>query len=58
MKLTDRELATVLAALRLFQNHPANRMIHFTDVKPLTNDDIDDLCERLNTTENLATKGK
>jgi ribosomal protein S27AE len=49
--LTDRELATVLAALRISQNHPAGWMSdHFSEVKPLTNDDIDALCEELNTT--------
>jgi hypothetical protein len=51
--LTSRELATVLAALRLFQKERGgfNRpewFPHFEDVKPLTDLLIDDLCERLN----------
>lgn len=56
MRLNDRKLATVLAALRMFQAHPAGWMEHFTDVKPLTNDDIDALCEEINTTDNLTLK--
>jgi hypothetical protein len=51
--MTPRELATVLAALRLFQKERGgfNRpewSDHFADVKPLTNRQIDALCERLN----------
>ena len=54
MKLTYAELATVLASLRLFQNvrrHDGDlieEMDHFVDVRPLTNNQIDSLCERLN----------
>jgi hypothetical protein len=52
-KLTDRELATVLAALRLFQRQRGgfNRPEwgeHFVEVRPLTDRQIDALCERLN----------
>jgi hypothetical protein len=49
-----QETATVLAALRLFQlqrggfDHP-EWSPHFVDVGPLSNDEIDVLCERLNT---------
>jgi hypothetical protein len=54
--LTDRELATVLAALRYWQQNLANHESesplvaeHFDDVNtPLTVAEIDDLCERLN----------
>jgi hypothetical protein len=55
MQLTDRELATVLAALRYWQqelaanNDAAPISDHFQDgPTPLTVDEIDDLCERLN----------
>lgn len=53
MRLTDRELATVLAALRYWQiDLDANNGVpiceHFEDVTPLTVDEIDELCERLN----------
>lgn len=50
--LTARELATVLAALRYWQRDPAVAQhweyLHFEDVAPLTTDEIDELCERLN----------
>jgi hypothetical protein len=58
MKLTDRELATVLAALRHFQNTVRDDPTdvypdHFAAVDPLDfdgdgPDTIDGLCERLN----------
>lgn len=49
MKLcyNHRELATILAALRLFQEQRPNTE-HFEEVEPLNNDEIDTLCERLN----------
>lgn len=56
--LDDREFACVLAALRCFQQHmemnggiPGPDFIgHFDDVlTPLTTDEIDDLCESINT---------
>lgn len=56
-KLTYKELSTVLAALRLFQNNvEAGETLpkdfnHFDEVAPLTTEEIDDLCERLNTEE-------
>jgi hypothetical protein len=54
--LSPRELATVLAALRYWQSDFAStdKIIaggeHFSDQDPLTADEIDDLCERLNFT--------
>ena len=54
ISFTERELATVLAALRAWQfdlpddNTPI-AMDHFGDgIAPLTNDEIDTLCERIN----------
>lgn len=46
-----REVATVLAALRLFQRGAAlsgAEMEHFAEAEPLTNEEIDALCERIN----------
>lgn len=60
MKLNDRELATVLAALRNLQEDIGQYTDkdgwtvedafadHFTEHEPLSLDEIDDLCERLN----------
>lgn len=42
--LNYRELTTVLAALRAFQEEPRPDMEHFLDVKPLTAGQIDSLC--------------
>ena len=68
--LTERELGTVLAAIRFWQNHGPPRPNSMFDrldsdeqdaldeirtgsrrFDPLTADEIDDLCERLNTGE-------
>lgn len=52
--LTDRELVTVLAALRNFQIDALNEDMgeefreYFEDYSPLDNDEIDTLCEELN----------
>lgn len=54
--LTPRELATVLAALRCFQQEVSPLPLatikdsweHFDECDPLTTDEIDALCERLN----------
>jgi hypothetical protein len=54
--LTDRELATLLAALRTWQRTVAEEHAqelvsssHFEDgISPLTAEEIDELCERLN----------
>lgn len=57
MKLTEKELTTVLAALRYWQQSVEEGeeppiMEHFADgTEPLTDDKIDDLCERLNCDE-------
>lgn len=55
MQLSDRELATVLASLRYWQDEMArydqSTLEHFQDVTPLTVAEIDELCERLNTGE-------
>lgn len=62
MRLNDRELATVLVALRHWQEYMlslgsgAARQVrqqydHFTDAPPLTVAQIDRLCERINTKE-------
>ena len=53
--LNERELATVLAALRHWQQHiqrtgtAVRDSSHFEDVEPLTPEEIDRLCQRLNT---------
>ncbi len=58
-KFDYREVCTVLAALRVFQAHqltdyvpndPGTRikdMEHFEDCEPLTDEEIDALCERI-----------
>jgi hypothetical protein len=58
--MTSKELATVLAALRFWQqelqdiaDHPDEdnwiaESLHFQEHEPLTSEEIDDLCERLN----------
>ena len=55
VRFTDRELATLLAALRYWQQGlddnegEAPLRDHFEDeVTPLAHEEIDDLCERLN----------
>lgn len=51
MRLTDRETATVLFALRKFQRDPGildDDCGFFLDVEPLTADEIDELAERIN----------
>lgn len=54
MELSDRELATALAALRQWQMDweadPVEMVesVHFQVVTPLTSKEIDDLCKRLN----------
>lgn len=50
----ERELPTVLAALRLFQQDRAAAIIrfkqegYFYDHQPLTTEEVDSLCERIN----------
>ncbi len=53
MKFTDKEAATVLAALRYWQqdleaNEEPPISHHFEHEEPLTSEEIDDLCERIN----------
>ena len=49
-KITDSELATILAALRYFQASKVTATgSHFDDTPPLTPEEIDELCETLNT---------
>jgi hypothetical protein len=53
-QFNERELATVLAALRCFQDCASDAIDvtaypHFDGVDPLTTKEIDELCERLNT---------
>jgi hypothetical protein len=57
IRVTDRELATLLAALRTWQRTVAEEKqaqelvspSHFEDgISPLTAEEIDELCERLN----------
>jgi len=54
-RLTERELATVLAALRHWQRAVPEKdaqsysPLHFKAVQPLSHREIDSLCERLNT---------
>jgi hypothetical protein len=56
LRLSDRELATVLVALRYWQQDLAANddegpiSEHFDAVTPLSVEEIDDLCERLNDT--------
>jgi hypothetical protein len=48
--VTERELATVLHALRVVQDGPVQESAacdHFEDVPELTNPEIDQLCERI-----------
>ena len=54
MKLTDRELGTVLAALRLWQGRASLRDSALGEIascggeyEALNTDEIDDLCQRL-----------
>ena len=61
--LTAREIAAILAALRLYQREAEThgglrfaRGIASDDgsLEPLTADEIDDLCERINTGDGVA----
>lgn len=52
-KLSRREMAHVLAALRYCQHYDLSSMPHFVDenFKPLNEAEVDTLCERLNSSE-------
>ena len=59
MNLSDREMATVLAALRYWQDEMgchgrAAYPEHFEETEPLTAPEIDALCERLNAERGTA----
>jgi hypothetical protein len=51
-KLTDREVATILHALRIFQHDgpgaEAGSCDHFEECQPLTNSEVDALCKSIN----------
>ncbi|MCI0457788.1 MAG: hypothetical protein L0Z62_12540 [Gemmataceae bacterium] len=60
MQLSDRELATVLAALRFWQDEMGPHAHaggcypeHFEGTQPLDSREIDELCERLNVTREV-----
>ena len=63
VELTDREVAQVLAALRNWQTDSLNEDLveafagHFEDHAPLSNEEIDDLCERINFGDSQVVKG-
>lgn len=63
IELNDREVAQLLAALRNWQTDSLNEDLvdafsgHFEDHEPLTDEEIDDLCERLNFAGGQVTKG-
>jgi hypothetical protein len=54
IELTDREVATLLAALRNWQTDSLNEDLaeafsgHFEEHEPLSDEEIDALCQRLN----------
>ena len=63
VELSDREIALVLAALRNWQMDSLNEDLvdafagHFEDHEPLSDDEIDRLCERLNASDHqIITK--
>lgn len=62
MKLDERELATVLAALRHWQREITTKQRvesypeHFAEVTPLADEEIDGLCEALNTAPTKEVK--
>jgi hypothetical protein len=59
-KMTDSELATILSALRYFQANLDDGKEacedHFKDAPALTYDEIDALCESLNTDNTILGK--
>ena len=63
VELDERELAQVLAALRNWQTDSLNEDLpeafagHFKDHEPLTDDEIDALCERLNFADGQVVQG-
>ncbi len=63
VELSDREVAQLLAALRNWQTDALNEDLaeafagHFEDHESLTDEEIDDLCERLNFGDSQVVKG-
>ena len=63
IELSDRDIAQLLAALRNWQTDSLNEDLedafqgHFEDHPPLTDDEIDELCERLNFGGEQVVKG-
>ena len=63
IELNDREIAQLLAALRNWQTDSINEDLaeafasHFEDHASLSDEEIDDLCERLNFGDAQVVKG-
>lgn len=63
VELSPRDVAQLLAALRNWQTDSLNEDLadafagHFEDHEPLTDDEIDDLCQRLNLSGEQVVKG-
>jgi hypothetical protein len=63
IELSDREVAQVLAALRNWQTDSLNEDLvdafsgHFEDHEPLSDEEIEALCERLNFGDAQVVKG-
>jgi hypothetical protein len=63
VELSGREVAQLLAALRNWQTDSLNEDLadafdgHFEEHEPLSDDEIDALCERLNFTGEQVVKG-
>ena len=63
VELSDRDIAQLLAALRNWQTDSLNEDLadafagHFEDHEPLSDDEIDALCERLNFGGEQVVKG-
>jgi hypothetical protein len=63
VELSPRDVAQLLAALRNWQTDSLNEDLaesfagHFEDHEPLTDDEIDGLCERLNFSGEQVVKG-
>ena len=63
VEISEREVAQLLAALRNWQIDALNEDLaesfsgHFEDYEPLADDEIEELCERLNFAEGQVVKG-
>jgi len=63
VELSERDVAQLLAALRNWQTDSLNEDLadafagHFEDHEPLSDDEIDALCERLNFAGEQVVKG-